>query len=90
MSSRLKEAEKIQSKIVELRCAQHANGLLGKLFDALEWAKINDLVPHDFPNPYKFYKENIKVKKHRAKPLPGMIVKTGVVKPRFKYSGYLP
>ncbi len=89
-SQDLKEAETIQSQIVELRCPEHAKSLLGTLFDAVEWAKINNLVPQDFPNPYKFYQENIKVKKYQAKPLPGMIVNTGVVKPRFKYRGFLP
>lgn len=86
----LREAAKIQSTIVELRCSQHAKALLGTLFDAIEWAKINDFVPKDFPNSYKFYQENIRTKKHQSKQLPGMIVNTGAIKPRFKHRGFLP
>jgi len=86
----LMEAEKIQSKIVELRCTDHAETLLGTLFDMIEWAKFNNIVPQDFPNPYKFYQDNIPRKKHQTKALPGKVLNIGFVKPMFNYRGFLP
>ena len=80
----------IQAKITELRCPDHAKTLLGKLYDMTVWAKLNKNIPEDFPNPYRYYQENVKTKKAQPKPLPSMVQLNGGVKAQFKYRGFKP
>jgi integrase len=86
----IKDTAGIQAKITELRCRDHAKALLGQLDDMMTWAKINKTIPDDFPNPYKFYKENINNKKPQPKPIPSMVMSCGAIKPQFKCRGFKP